>query len=185
MNVTVTGRHMEMTDALKAHIDAALGKLESHFDKIIEVDVILDVQKNRHRAEINLHANGLHINGKEDTEDMYASVDAVVAKLDKQVRKYKDRINRHQPRTSREARDYGHAILAVQQPVNGGNEHEDTHREVHREKIVMKPLSVDEAVMQLELVHEPFLVFTNADTARVNVLYNRDDGTFGLIEPQF
>jgi putative sigma-54 modulation protein len=185
MNVTVTGRHMEMTDALKAHIDAALAKLEGHFDKIIDVDVILDVQKNQHKAEINLHANGLHINSKEVSEDMYASLDAVVAKLDKRVRKFKDRINRHQPRTAREARDYNHAILTVDQPVEEGDAPQDTHREVHREKITMKPLSVDEAVMQLELVHEPFLVFQNADTARVNFLYSRDDGTYSLIEPQF
>jgi putative sigma-54 modulation protein len=197
MNITVTGRHMEMTDALKAYIHTGLEKVESHFDNAFEADVVLDVEKHRHIAEINLHTNGVRIHSKEESADMYASVDAALAKIEKQARKYKDRINRHQPRTAREARDYHHAIISMdsaaeaEAAVEEALESADTavaiaHRVVHREKLSMKPMSVEEATMQLELVEDqPFLVFSNADTSEVNVLYSREDGTFGLIEPKF
>lgn len=195
MNITVTGRHMEMTDALKTYIQTGLEKVESHFDNAFEADVVLDVEKHRHIAEVNLHTNGVRIHSKEASADMYASVDAAIAKIEKQIRKYKDRINRHQPRTAREARDYHHAIISMDSAaeVEAALEEEsaDTavaiaHRVVHREKLSMKPMSVEEATMQLELVEDqPFLVFSNADTSEVNVLYAREDGTFGLIEPKF
>ena len=188
MNTAITGRHMEMTDALRAYIENSLRKLETHFDKVLDADVVLTIEKHRHIAEVNLHANSIRIHSRESTMDMYASVDAVMEKLEKQVRKFKDRINRHQPRRVREARSYGHAIISLDET---GTERTDTgardyaHSEVHREKVAMKPMNVDEAVMQLELVDEPFLVFLNADTSRVNVLYAREDNTYGLIEPEF
>lgn len=189
MNISVTGRHMELTDALRSYIESALKKIETHFDRLLEADVVLDVQKHRHIAEMNLFANGVRIHGKEVSSDMYASVDTVIAKLEKQIRKHKDRINRHKPRPTIDAGDYGHAIISVGAPNNGHDaEFDENHynpREIHREKVAMKPMSVEEAVLQLELVDDPFLVFSNADTSRVNVLYSREDGNYGLIEPQF
>ncbi len=187
MNTTITGRHMEVTDALKAYIQGGLDKVESHFDKVIDADVVLAVEKHRHIAEVNLHANGVRINSKEASSDMYASVDAAMEKLEKQVRKFKDRINRHQPRRGRETKDYHHAIISMV-PENGRVHDEELspkHRVIEREQLPMKPMDVDEAVMQLDLVEEPFLVFMNAETSRVNVLYCRDDHTYGLVEPQF
>ncbi len=189
MNTRISGRHLEVTDAIKAYIENALGKVTAHFDKVIDADVILSVEKHRQIAEVNLHANGVRINGREESPDMYASVDAVMEKVERQVRKFKDRINRHQPRTSREARVYGHSVLAP--TVGEGNGHAEAHAEHHghheidREKLPMRPLSLDEAVMQLELVDDPFLVFINAETSQVNVLYPRPNGHYGLIEPQF
>lgn len=189
MNVTVTGRHMEMTDALKTYVEGGLRKLRTHFDRMIDADVILTVEKHRHIAEINLHANGIRIHGEESSSDMYASLDAVLAKLDRQIRKYKDRINRHQPRTAKEARNYQHQIIEMmgeaEAPVVEQEEDQLHHRVVRHEKIAMKPMSVDEAAMQLDLVNENFLVFSNAETQQVNVIYAREDGTYGLIEPQF
>ena len=188
MNVTMTGRHMEVTDALKLYVNNGLTKLRQHFDKVIDVDVVLAVEKHRHIAEINLHANGIRVHSKESSSDMYASVDAVLGKLDRQIRKYRERINRHQPRNIREPRDYNHQVIDFDEEMV----HPDTampverrHRVVLHEKLAMKPMSVDEAVMQLELVDDTFLVFSNADTQQVNVIYARDDGTYGLIEPQF
>ncbi len=192
MKVSISGRHMEMTDALKAYIENGLQKIKAHFDKVIDVDVVLDVEKHRHIAEINLHANGVRIHSREASSDMYASVDAVLAKMEKQIRKYKGRINRHQPRTIREAQSYGHRIISMP-PDNGdsdaeeleSNEEEILHHVVAHEKVAMKPMTVEEAVMQLELLDEPFLVFSNANTSQVNVLYARDDNKYGLIEPDF
>ncbi len=185
MNLTISGRHMEMTDALKSYVEAGLGKLKVHFDKVTTADVVMAVEKHRHIAEVTLHANGIQIHGKETSSDMYASVDAVLAKIEKQVRKYKDRINRHQPRTAKEARDYHHQVIEVVPESEQAAEDDLQHRVVQREKLAMKPMSVDEAVMQLDLIHDSFLVFSNADTQQVNVIYAREDGTYGLIEPQF
>lgn len=178
---------MEMTEGLRSHIETGLGKISSHFDKVIDADVVLDVQKQRHIAEFNLNANGVRIHSKEDSPDMYASVDAAIAKLDRQVLKYKKRINRHKPRNAKEARHYNHIIL---QPAheNGTaqvSEELPAHREVTHEKLTMKPMTLDEAVMQLELVSDLFLAFMNVETSQLNVLYKHKDGTLGVIEPQF
>ncbi|HIJ74089.1 MAG TPA: ribosome-associated translation inhibitor RaiA [Candidatus Hydrogenedentes bacterium] len=187
MRVTITGRHMDMTDALKAYVENGLEKVRGHFDRVIDASVVLSVEKHRHVAEINLHANGIRIHGKESSPDMYASVDAVLEKLDKQVRRFKDRINRHQPRKSKERRDYGHNVIEIIERVNEDNGKPPVagHRVTLREKLSMKPMSVEEASMQLELVDDDFVVFLNADSQQVNVIYARDDGTYGLIEPQF
>jgi putative sigma-54 modulation protein len=186
MNVVFTGRHMDLTDALKSYIEAGLQKLKIHFDKVTTADVILAVEKHRHIAEINVHVNSMRIHSKESSSDMYASVDAVLTKLDKQVRKYKDRINRHQPRTTKEGMDYHHQIIeSIPESEEPYSPEVLRHRVILREKLVMKPMNVDEAVLQLELVDDSFLVFSNAETQEVNVLYACEDGTYGLIEPQF
>ncbi|HOE66769.1 MAG TPA: ribosome-associated translation inhibitor RaiA [Candidatus Hydrogenedentes bacterium] len=186
MRVTMTGRHMEMSDTLKAHTESRLAKLKSHFDRLIDVDVVLSVEKHRHIAEITVHANGLRIHGEESSEDMYGSIDAVIEKLDKQINRYKSRIKDYKPRKSAQEREFLHNIIHVAESEEGGNGAErGTHRVIEHETIDMKPMSVDEAVMQLELASDKFIVFTNADTNQVNVLYAHDNGTYGLIEPQF
>jgi putative sigma-54 modulation protein len=186
MNVSISGRHIDITDGIREHIDGGLGKVTEHFDKVIDIDVILDVQKHRHIAEINLHANGLRINAKEATGDLYSSIDSALVKIDRQVRKHKDRINRHQPRTAGEKREYQHKILEVS---FDDMDHVDTitsdipRRTINHEQVELKSLTVQEAAMQIDLMHENFLVFTNVETDQVNVIYKHDDGTFGHIEP--
>ncbi len=191
MNVKITGRHMEMSDALKSYIENALNKLTHYFDKIITADVILDVEKHRHICEININANGMRIHSKEISTDMYASVDAVIEKLDRQIRKFKDKIKNHKPRSFVETRKYKHVILEIKDEAekieSKVNETDSgiSHEIVHREQIVLKPMTVDEALMQIQLLEEPFLVFINLETSQVNVLYPRGNSTYGLIEPQF
>jgi putative sigma-54 modulation protein len=171
---------MDMTDGLRSHVDSGLDKIRHHFDKVLDADVVLSVEKRRHIAEITLHANGLRIHGSESTEDMYAAIDAAVAKLDKQIAKHKKRIKRFKPRES-DAAAYSHQIIEVDDVTE--DEPDQNHRVIHHEKISTKPMTVDEAALQLELMSDAFFVFSNADTAEVNVLYARNDGTFGLIEP--
>lgn len=192
MKVMITGRHMEMTDALKAYVENSLGKVKAHFDKVIDVDVVLDIEKHRHIAEVNLHANGIRIHSRESSSDMYASVDSVIDKIEKQVRKYKDRIIKHKPRHAKEERGYDHSIIEVEAElaavaeaaVAAGTEETLRHRVIKEEMRPIKPMTVDEAVMQLELVEEPFLVFLNVATDQVNVLYKRGQDMFGLFGPQ-
>lgn len=185
MNVHITGRHLDVTDALKAHVGSGLEKLRGHFDKVIDANVVLSVEKKRHIAEITLLANGIRIHGKESSDDMYVAVDAVLAKLDKQIQRFKGRINRHQPRKAERERMYQHHVLAYEEGSGNGEMHERPHRIIEREELSMKPMSVEEATMQLELAGDEFLVFSNADTQQVNVIYARKDGAYGLIEPQF
>jgi putative sigma-54 modulation protein len=186
MQLSISGRHMEMTEGLKDHVGVRLDKLRGHFESVIDANVVLSVEKHRHIAEITLHANGLHLHGKEVSSDMYVSVDACVDKLDKQAQKHKKRIQRAAQRNHRD-NDYGHNIIEIDdaeaQEENGATGRE--HRVILREKLGMKPMNVEEAALQLELTEDSFLVFSNSDTQQVNVLYARDDGTFGLIEPQF
>lgn len=188
MNITITGRHMETTSAIKDYIRSSLDKVKVHFDKVIDVKVILSVEKRRHIAEINLHANGLRINAKDASSDLYTSVDSAVNKIERQVSKFKDRIVNHKPRRSKESQEYDHQIIEVLSAAESDNGHEEDtlkHRVIRHEKVPVKPMSIDEAALQLELLREPFLVFSNAESEQVNVLYDIGDGTYGLIEPRF
>jgi len=186
MKVEISSRHMDMTDALKSYVEAGLEKLHTHFNQVLKADAVLIVEKNRHIAEITLHANGIRIHSKESSSDMYASVDAVLGKLDKQVRKYKDRINNHKPRPIKDKRDYHHGIVElIHHEATADEGPHSTHKVIERERIAMKPMAVEEAALQLDLIDDIFLVFSNAETQQVNVIYARDDGTYGLIEPQF
>ena len=188
MQLDMSARHMEMTEPLKSHVKTRLEKLRGHFDRVIDVNVVLSVEKHRQVAEVTLHANGIRIHGKESSPDMYSSVDAVVDKLEKQIRKYKDRVNRHTPRKGIEEPALEPEEL-VQSERSAAPEITEVptvqHKVIRREKLPMKPMDLEEASMQLELAEEPFIVFSNVETQQVNVMYTRGDGSFGLIEPQF
>jgi len=186
MHLNISARHMELTDSLKGHVETRLDKVRVHFDRVIDVEVVLDVEKHRHIAEVTLHANGVRMHSKEASPDMYASIDAAVDKLHKQIHKFKDREGRFAPVKLSEAAVLAEepalaavgASAAVEAP-------EPESRPIFREKISMKPMSVDEAALQLDLLQDRFLVFTNADTQKVNVIYAKDDGSLGVIEPQY
>lgn len=188
MKLSITGRHIDVTAGLRERVESGIDKLTTHFEHVTSVDVVLSVEKRRHIAEINLHINGAHIHGKESSTDMYLSMDAVLAKVEKQVQKYKERIRRRHPRTAREARSYAHHIIELL-PQSGEESEgraaagEDNHQVVLREKIPVHPLTIDEAMEELDKSEDAFMAFTNAQTSQFNVLYSRGDGTFGLIEP--
>ncbi len=188
MNVSISGRHVEVTDAIRDHVKSGLYKIKQRFDRVIDVKVVLSVEKRRHLAEINLHPHGLQINATDESDDMYVSIDSALQKIDRQVTKHKERIQRHQPRTQREAREVEHQVIEIAGSENGGasgGDATDTHEVIHREKVPLKALSVEEAAFQLDLQEDSFLMFSNVETQQVNVVYSRDDGTYGLIEPQF
>lgn len=183
MNVSITGKQIEITDALKSYIHGGLDKVRSHFDKVIDADIVLSVQKHNHIADVHLRANGIRIHSRESSKDMYSSVDTVMERIDRQVLKYKDRINRHQPRSSKEARSYTHGIFEIDDNATGAMEQVE-HQLVHREQVEIKPMTVEEAIMQIELLQDRFLVYLNDETGQVNVMYARENGAYGVIEPQ-
>lgn len=181
--VQVTGRHVSVTEAMK---DYAIGKIEHlHLDypKIIDAQVILDVNKHRHHAEVILFcANHITIEASTETDDMYASIDGVLAKIGRQMSKYKTRILRtHRPR-NQEIRHVDEHVISLD---GFDGDHEKEPEVIQTEKYPVKPMFVDEAVLQMEMSSRQFVVFLNAKSERVNVLYRRKCGNFGLIEPEF
>lgn len=188
MNLSISGRHMDVTDAIRGHVEQGLAKIRGHFDRVIDVEVILGMEKHRQIAEINLHANGLRINAKEASTDLYASFDAALEKIDRQIAKHKSRIMRHHPRTNKEARTFNHHVIRLPEEMSDNGRQEapaPNHHVIHREKLSMKPMSIEEAALQLDLLEDPFIVFANADTDQVNVMYKRGDGAYGVIEPSY
>jgi len=199
--IQVTGRHVSVTEAMKEYCRRRLSCLHLDYPKIIEVQMILDVQKYRHTAEVILHCNNhITLEATAESGDMYASVDEVVDKVARQMRKYKTRLMRHHRPRKNAVRHLEEKVLRWKW-VDGMEEApeaeaaKDTQTEaetnrsepsvVHSEKYPVKPMFIDEAVLQMEMSNKQFLVFLNAKTERVNVMYRRKNGDFGLIEPTF
>jgi putative sigma-54 modulation protein len=184
--IKVTGRHVAVTEPI---VDYARKKVEGlHLDypRIIEAQVILDVEKYRHIAEVVLRCNNhITIDASAETSDLYASIDEAVGKIAQQMRKHKTKIMRqHRPRRA-QVRLLEEQILADdvpdEIPENGSEP-----LVVQTEKYPVKPMFVDEAVLQLQMnTAQQFVVFLNAKSEKVNVLYRRKQGNFGVIEPAF
>src|ERR1700730_15026290 len=196
--IQVTGRHVSVTDAMKEYCRRRLACLHLDYPKIIEVQILLDVQKYRHTAEVILHcSNHITLEASAESDDMYVSVDEVVDKIARQMRKYKTRLMRkHRPRK--------HTIRHLEETVlrwewvegledsletdPGKSTPESNPSEpsvVHSEKYPVKPMFIDEAVLQIEMSSKQFLVFLNAKTQIVKVINRRKSGDFCLIEPTF
>ncbi len=175
MDITVTFRHLESTDALRDYAREKVSRIKKYVGTPADVAVVLSLEKHRHQAEITLNTNGITVNAKDVTEDMYAAIDLAVDKLERQVKKHKEKIKDHKPgeRTAR----YNIVSSEPALPAQG-------ERIIKTESIFIKPMSVDEAIMQIDVMNNDFLVFTNAQTQKVNVLYRRRDGNLGLIEPE-
>ena len=180
--IQITGRHMSITDAIREYAQSKVEHIHLDYPRIIEVHVILDVAKHRHFAEIVLHcANHITIEATAQTEDMYASIDEVVDKIARQMRKYKTKMLRnHRPRRT-EKQHFDEQVFHVDENYELTEDSEAKH--LHTEKTVVKELFVDEAILQLEMsANRQFIVFLNAKTDHVNILQRRRDGTYGLME---
>jgi putative sigma-54 modulation protein len=169
---------MEPSDPLKSYAEEKLDRVKKYIDEPIVAQVFMTVEKIRHIAEVTLTAKGITIKASEETNDMYAAVDAVVDKIERQLRRYKERIKAHKPENDSRERQVKKSVVEAESI------------EQRREPVVIKtktfsikPMSVDEAVMQMDLLHKDFLVFTDAGTDNLSVIYRRRDGNYGLIEP--
>ncbi len=181
--IKVTGRHVTVTEPIKEYAYKRVEGVHLDYPRIIEAQVILDVQKYRQTAEVILHcSNHITIEASAETDDLYASIDQAVDKIVQQMRKYKTKIMRqHRPRRQ-EVRHVDEHVLSAE----GLDLIEETEPAViHTEKYPVKPMFVDEAVLQLEMSSRQFVVFLNAKSEKFNVLYRRKDGDFGLIDPSF
>ena len=179
MKIIFKGKHIEVTDAMRNYIEKRLNKIERHFDHILEVIVTLSVEKNRQIVEATLQASRALIRAEEETDDMYTSIDKVADKLERQIQKYKEKYFQ-KPHPSSERKGL------VNEGVNVEDSESDKIAKIVRTKrFAIKPMSVEEAAMQMDLLGHNFFVFANDNTNKVNVLYKRKDGNFGLIEPEF
>lgn len=170
---TVVGRNIEVTDALRDTIDKKLSKLDKYFHKEMDATVTLIVEKNRQIVEVMVPLSGRIIRAEESTDDMYASIDKVIDVLEKQIRKQKEKL--------KDKKFNGETIRFENiEPVN--DEEEGKIKRVKRFSI--KPMSEEEAVLQMELIGHDFFVFRNWETEEINVVYKRKDGHYGLIVPE-
>ncbi len=170
MKVIVRGRGLSVTAPIREHVEAKVGKVTKFLPKLREARVVLTVEKYRHMAEVTLLAKQRTFRCMEATHDVFSAVDLAVDKLEHQVRRTKDRTRHPKPRTSPKRR-----------PLERGEE--EAPVAVISRRPAPKPMSLDEAMEQMDTNPGWFLVFTNAATESVNVLYRRRDGRLGLIEP--
>lgn len=173
MQVAVRGKNIEITNALRDYVEKKVGKIERFFDAPVNAQVNMYVERGRHIVEVTAALNGLILRGEEATTDMYASIDLVADKLEKQVQKYKARTKKGRGKENGATEDVD--LLPVA---------EEDGKVVKTKRFPVKPLSLEEAIVQMDLLSHDFFVFANADTERVNVLYRRKDGNYGLLEPE-
>jgi putative sigma-54 modulation protein len=171
MNIIVTGRHLEVTPALKTYAEKKIQRFDRYLSNITEAVVTLIVEKYRHKVEVLLKVNGVLIQAEGITGDVYSSIDEVAEKLERQIKKYKEKLVSHR---KSEGKAGATAIEAAPPEVG---------RIIKNKRFELKPMSPDEATMQMELLDKDFFVFTNDNSGDINVIYRRRDGNFGLIEP--
>lgn len=170
MNIIINGRHMELTKNLKDYAEEKISKFKKYLNNITEATVTLSVEKYRHKAEVLLKVDGSFIQAECITGEMYSSIDEVVEKLERQIKKYKEKTVSHRKNKKKSV---------ARQSVE-----EITPLIIKRKSFDIKPMSVEEAAMHMEMSDRSFFVFTNASSGKVNVLYKRNDGNLGLIEPK-
>ena len=184
MKILTYGKNIDVTPALKNYAEEKVSKLERFFDnEPIEANITLEVEKERHIVEVTAYVNGIILRGEEDTSDMYASIDGVIEKLERQVHKYKTRIHKKLIEKKQEYKEeYKEERI---EKLFENEEDEFSPKIVRTKKFAIKPMDVEEAVMQMDLLGHDFFVFSNAETNEVNVVYKRKNGDYGLIEPIF
>ena len=175
MQTSVTFKNLDSSEHLKNYVSDKLDRFDRLMDNPAGANVVLRVEKFRHIAEININGDRMTINGKEETEDMYSAIDMVLDKLEKQIKKGKEKV--------RERRAKAKSKAQTNSPEAAVELEDDQPPQVKIKNIDYKPMDVDEAVLQMGLTRDNFLVFTNARTDQINVLYRRHDGDLGLIQP--
>lgn len=175
MNIKVNGKNIPVTEGLRDAVEKKLFKLEKFFSPNVNANATLSVQKNKQKIEVTIPFNGVILRAEEGNDDMYSAIDLVVDKLERQIRKQKTKL---------EKRKYGDA-LKFQFIPDYSNDDNNDFKIVKNKKFPVKPMSEEEAILQMELLGHNFFVYTNADTSDINVVYKRKDGQYGLMEPEF
>jgi putative sigma-54 modulation protein len=175
MKISVTFRSSEGEEGQKEYAEERLKKLKRYIDDPVDAHVILSVEKFRSSAEINLMANGLNINSREEEKDMHLAIDNAIEKIERQLKKRKEKIRGFKGNHARSVATEGEFL---------GEEGEESSESkvVETRKIVLKPMSIDDAVMEMESSKNRFVIYRDSSTEEVNVIYRREDGKFALME---
>jgi len=179
MQVSVTFRNMESKDVWREYVQEKISKLKKYLDAPLEASVVLTTEKHRQIAEVNLVANRLTVNARQETEDMFSTIDGVMDKLERQLLKYKEKIKRHKVNSSLPESSLRMNVYAAESFEEGGEP-----KLIKSKKLQVRPMSVEEAALQMDLLNNDFYIFTNITSKNLNVIYRMKDGHYGLIEPQ-
>ena len=175
MNLVISGKNLDITEGLRSAIEEKIGKLERYFTDTTEVHVTLSTEKNRQKIEITIPMKGSIIRAEEVSSDMYVSIDLVEEVIERQLRKYKNKLI-----------DKEQNAAHLSQSFIEADDFEDEDIQIIRsKKFAMKPMDPEEACVQMELIGHNFFVFRNSETDEVNVVYKRKGNTYGLIEPEY
>ncbi len=175
MNIIITGRNIDLTDGLKEAAISKLTKLEKYFAPETEIHVTLSVERERQKIEVTIPVKGSIIRSEQVSNDMYVSIDLVEEVIERQLKRYKNRIIERQQAAESFNREF----------VEKDTDAEEDIQIIRTKKFGIKPMFPEDACVQMELLGHNFFVFRNADTDEVNVVYKRKGGTYGLIEPEF
>ena len=191
--ITITGRHVSVTQAMREHAEKKIAHLNFDYPKVINAKVLLDVEKDRHKAEIILNcANHIVIEADSTTSNMYTSIDETIHKVARQMRKQKTRmLKSHRPNQD-EIQKLKQSPFEVppeleasaDEPQTEKTFYEDLPFLLHRDSVNVKKLSEDEAVEQLELGAHPFVIFNDSRNEKLSVIYRREDGDYGVVCPE-
>lgn len=176
MQVSITARHFDLTDGLREHTVERIERLSKYGVSLREAHAVLAVEKYRHRAEVTLHGNGFHLTGASESDDMYTSVDMVAQKLETQVRRRKEKMRSRKHAPDKESVRFD--VLSSSSVGKGA----DGIEVVHSGEMEAPPMSVEEAILELERSENDYLFFKNPISERVNVLLKRKDGNYGVVE---
>jgi len=177
MKITLSWKNLEITEALKEQAYKKIQKLGRYFSDETEAQVTMTVENYRHIVEVTIPFNGVVIRAEESTDDMYTSIDKVLDKLERQIHKHRTKLEK---KMKSGAFKYEKPLFSSEIDID-----EKTPTVVKTKRFAVKPMSIEEAILQMELLGHSFFVFTNAKTNEVNVLYTRKVGNYGLIEPEY
>lgn len=179
MQISVTFRQMNASEALRAHAIEKASRMNRFLDETSEAHVVMSTERYMHRAEVNILAHGMVICGKESSSDMYNSIDRAMEKIEKQIKRYRDKLVKLRPKDG--------AKLKMRFKLLEAPSEEDTNHDlpptiIETREFQARPMMIDEAVMQMDLLHNDILVFLNSKTGLLSVLYRKKDNQYGLIE---
>lgn len=173
MQVTLKTKHLEATDALQGYAEKKLTKIERYFDHLLSADIMLSTERGMHMVEVTVHGNGVTLRGKEKTEDMYSSIDKVIDKLERQVKKHKEKILTRHRIPKDEVSELRPAAI------------EARRGRLSRREIPVKTMSEDEAIAAMEQLGYLFLLYRDSANDQVSIVYKRDIENYGILEPVF
>ena len=175
MRITITGRNIDITDGLRSAVEDKLSKLEKYFTPDTDVFVTLSVEKERQKIEVTIPVKGNIIRSEQVSNDMYVSIDLVEEVIERQLKKYKNKLVSKQQNAASFRKEF------IEKEVSAYDENQI----IRTKRFGMKPMYPEDACVQMELLGHNFFVFRNAETEEVNVVYKRKGNTYGLIEPEF